>query len=108
MKFQVIYGFECNPHEIIKDFLNEEADDTKPISTGDSDDKKRPTVEMTLVTFDNKDDAIRFIEYYSQHCCHTMLKDGCKTEGKNGPYPSYVTIQDYHLYEWLHIKEIED
>lgn len=105
MKYKVIYQFECNPYEIIKDFM---LDDGIDISMGDSDDKERPTTEVTLITFDNKPDAIKFMEYYSQHCCHTMLKANQRSEDLNKDVESWLTIQDYHLYECLYLKEVEE
>jgi hypothetical protein len=107
MKYKVIYGFEANPYEIIKDFIKEDGID---ISTGDSDPKNRPKMEMTLIQFDTKSEAVKFMEYYSQNCCHSMLKSNQNYEdmiaGKD--VVSWITIQDYHLYEWLYLKEVDE
>lgn len=107
MKYKVIYGFECNPHELINDFAKEDGVD---ISTGDSDPKNRPSMEMILVTFKTKSEAVKFMAYYSQNCCHSMLKSNQNYEdmmaGKD--IISWITIQDYHLYEWLYLKEVEE
>lgn len=109
MKYLVKYEFECNPYEIITDFLNEEDYDTKKISTGNSDDKNRPLMKMDLITFDKKEEAVAFMAYYSQNCCHTMLKANRSYESalKNEDVVSWLTIQDYHLYERLYLEEIE-
>lgn len=107
MKYKVIYGFEANPYEIIKDFIKEDGID---ISTGDSDPKNRPSLEIPLIQFETKSEAVKFMEYYSQNCCHSMLKSNQSHEdmiaGKD--VVSWMTIQDHHLYEWLYLKEVEE
>lgn len=108
MKYQIVYGTEYNASEIIRDFLNKELE--SKISLGDSDEKKRPRKEIVLVTFDNKKDAVIFAEYFSQTCCYTVLKANQKYEDALAKKDilSWVTIQDYHLYEWVIVKEIEN
>lgn len=105
MKYSVEYYFEVNPHEIIKDFMEDES-----VSKGDSDEKKRPNFSMTLITFDTKLEALKFAEYYANHCCHTMLKANTCVENEDGETEvhSWLTIQDYHLYEGIEVKETSD
>lgn len=105
MKYAVEYYFEVNPHEIIKDHMEDES-----VSTGDSDEKKRPHVSMTLITFATKPEALKFAEYYANNCCHTMLKANRYFDNEKGETEvhSWLTIQDYHLYEGVEVKEVKD
>lgn len=101
MTYIVKYMFECNPYGIIVDWMESEV-------YGDASDKNRPGMEVELVKFDTKEDAIAFAEFYSQNCCHTLLKANQSYDDMkaNKPVEDWITIQDYELYESVRIVEI--
>jgi hypothetical protein len=104
VKYRVKYFVEYNIHEVISDFMD---GDGVSISTGNSDPKNRPSTEVTLITFDEKSEAVKFAEYYSQNCCHSMLKPNTWVDGViGGDVVSWLTIQDHHLYEGLTVEEV--
>lgn len=104
MPYQVVYTLEINAHEIITDFM-----EGGPHSTGNSSEKTRPKVSTPLVEFEKFSQAMSFAGHYARHCCHTELKENTWTVGENGErnVTSWLTIQDYHLYETLLIQQVE-
>ena len=98
MKYVVKYSLEINVHEIITDFMREDGIVIPEVGSSES---KRPKQVFALAEFDNIDEAVVFTEYFSRNNCHTKLKSGLW-------YGSYITIQDYQLYEGVWIDEVKE